>query len=414
MGICQSKEKILDNNKNVTMTNELQFTRYLYEKDEVKISLITSILNKNREEAQFWAYELYYSGFKKELCELFWSIYYDFYYVINPKFYKYLIKKLKCGLSKNTEKEKNNVAMIINNFIVRQFTLDIFFMRIFVKSFDFDKEYMNDYTTSCDFTFAVKELKILLEARDYMMLASFILDDVKQEHLLNTLTVITLFFTENGLNIDYKDIMDEYNKILLSDTTHKRLILLANLIHLYGLYLKGKKIIGKNTNVIVEPEDVVMYETIEVNLQEKENDIRMPTLSAYKILPVAALYPIDKYNYLSLFKLKRDNTDIKTAYYFNWLYHASFSPLWKERIQKYNGFIDEEKKTVLFKNESLEEEFYNYFNYEPDEQKSEVQDKNIQPIETTRTWVSFYKEYNKNSIIALDEEFLLELNKIEY
>jgi hypothetical protein len=414
MGICQSKEKISDNNNNVTMTNELQFTRYLYEKDEVKIALITSILNKNREEAEFWAYELYYSGFKNELSELFWSICYDFYYVINPKLYKYLIKKLKYNLSKNTEKEKNDVAMIINNFIIRQYTLDVFFMRIFVKNFDFDKKYINDYTTSGDFTFAIKELKILLEERDYMMLSSFILDDVKQEHLLNTLTVITLFFTEKGLSINYKDIIDEYNKILLSNTTHKRLILLANLIHLYGLYLKGKKIIGKNIHVIVEPEDVVMYETIEVNLQEKENGIRIPILSAYKILPVASLYHIDKYNFLSLFTLKRDNTDIKTSYYFNWLYHASFSPLWKERIQKYDGIIDEEKKTVLFKNESLEEEFYNYFNYEPDEQKCEVQNKNIQPIETTRTWLSFYKEYNKNGIIDLDEELLSELNKTEY
>ena len=67
MGICQSKEKMSDNNTTVKMTNELQFTRYLYEKDEVKVALITSVLNKNCEEAQFWGYELYYSGFKKEL-----------------------------------------------------------------------------------------------------------------------------------------------------------------------------------------------------------------------------------------------------------------------------------------------------------------------------------------------------------
>ena len=73
------------------MNNEFQFTRYLYEKEEVKLSLILCILNK-KEEAIFWAYELYYSGFKSDLINLFWTIYYDFYYTSNPSFEKYLLK----------------------------------------------------------------------------------------------------------------------------------------------------------------------------------------------------------------------------------------------------------------------------------------------------------------------------------
>ena len=72
---------------NDKIENELQFTRYLYEKDEVKISLIMSILNK-KDDAIFWAYELYYSGFQNELVDLFWSLYYDFYYTLNPSFEK--------------------------------------------------------------------------------------------------------------------------------------------------------------------------------------------------------------------------------------------------------------------------------------------------------------------------------------
>ena len=49
--------------------SELIFTRYLYVKDEVRISLLVSILKKS-DDALFWAYELYYSGFKNELFEL--------------------------------------------------------------------------------------------------------------------------------------------------------------------------------------------------------------------------------------------------------------------------------------------------------------------------------------------------------
>ena len=81
------------------MDNQIQFTRYLYEKDEVKLSLLLCILNK-KEEAIFWAYELYYSGFKTELVNLFWTMYYDFYYTSNPSFEKYLLKKLNNNSSK--------------------------------------------------------------------------------------------------------------------------------------------------------------------------------------------------------------------------------------------------------------------------------------------------------------------------
>ena len=44
-------------------------TRYLYFKDDVLCSLFFSILNKEKDEALFWAYELYYSGYEEETVE---------------------------------------------------------------------------------------------------------------------------------------------------------------------------------------------------------------------------------------------------------------------------------------------------------------------------------------------------------
>ena len=98
---------IFENNHYLTakMSNEIQFTRYLYEKDEVKLALILSILNKKEENAEFWAYELYHSGFKLELIDLFWSLYYDFYYTQNPSFEKYLQTKLKTHLDLDLNSE---------------------------------------------------------------------------------------------------------------------------------------------------------------------------------------------------------------------------------------------------------------------------------------------------------------------
>jgi hypothetical protein len=47
--------------------NEPIFTRYLYIVPDVYASLLDAIENKKRDEALFWAYELYYSGFENEL-----------------------------------------------------------------------------------------------------------------------------------------------------------------------------------------------------------------------------------------------------------------------------------------------------------------------------------------------------------
>ena len=76
------------------MTQNIIFTRYLYLKDELKISLLTSLIDKN-EGCIFWAYELYYSGFENELFDLLWKIYFNFYYTLNPSFQQYFIKKHK-------------------------------------------------------------------------------------------------------------------------------------------------------------------------------------------------------------------------------------------------------------------------------------------------------------------------------
>jgi hypothetical protein len=62
------------------------FTRYLYEYNQVKYSLLFALLEKCREEALFWAYELYHSGFKKQTWHLVRDIYVDYYEETHPSF----------------------------------------------------------------------------------------------------------------------------------------------------------------------------------------------------------------------------------------------------------------------------------------------------------------------------------------
>ena len=152
----------------------------------------------------------------------------------------------------------------------------------------------------------------------------------------------------------------------------------------YFTAIANKKL-GKNLYIHVEPEEVVLYETIHAG----------EGLVPRKILRLAKIYAIDSDNYLSLFDLKRENQDIKTAYYYDWLYYASFSPLWRTRILKHNGVIDQKNHKVEFDDDDIDE-FYDNYGYEPDEQSTEVENKTIQDIRKERNWLSFYKEHNIN------------------
>ena len=149
------------------MNVEIQFTRYLYEKEEVKLSFIMCLLNK-KEESIFWAYELFYSGLKIELISLFWSVYYDFYYTLNPSFEKYLQQKLKNNLEFEPNCE-NLLAMIVNNFIIRPYSMDIFMLKQIVKICNFDNSYMQEYGSTCNFKIICSELESILKTQDFMI-----------------------------------------------------------------------------------------------------------------------------------------------------------------------------------------------------------------------------------------------------
>jgi hypothetical protein len=379
------------------MSNELQFTRYLYEKDEVTLSLIMCVLNKNEEEAVFWAYELYYSGFQTELVAVFWSIYYDFYYTLNPSFEKYLQTKFKNNLVLTID-SVNCISMIVNNFMIRPHNMDVFILKQLVNICDFDKADIQDYIIENNFEVMRNELLNVLRTKDYMMLASYILTDVKETHLCDAFKVaLEYFVTDKGIKIDKKYLAIDYEKYPFD----KSVLILSRIM--YYFTLANNKKMGKNIYVHVEPEDVVLYETIYTNAN----------LSPRKILPLAKIYAIDSYNYLSLFDLKRETQDIKTAYYYDWLYYASFSPLWNSRILKYNGVIDEKNKKIVFDDDDIDE-FYDVYGYEPDEQTADVENKTIQDIRKERTWQSFYKKHNIHGVVEIEDDILSSIYKMTY
>ena len=116
---------------------------------------------------------------------------------------------------------------------------------------------------------------------------------------------------------------------------------------------------------------------------------------------------------LNLFKLNRNKykNELTNMYYNKWIYHASFSPIWHNRIKKYYGYVDYLNMNVCFKNDDCLEDFYNIYGYEPDEQPSEIQNKNIGPINYDCNWFDFYGLYRNNGIINISDDELDELNE---
>ena len=126
--------------------SKITFTRYLYIKDEVQLALLVSILNKS-EKSLFWAYELYYSGFHVELFNLLWKIYFDFYYTLNPGFYKYFIKKQKEWSKTEDSFEKNKIiGVVVSNLLIRPHNMDVFLVRYIVDNFEIEStEQMSEW-----------------------------------------------------------------------------------------------------------------------------------------------------------------------------------------------------------------------------------------------------------------------------
>lgn len=69
----------------------------------------------------------------------------------------------------------------------------------------------------------------------------------------------------------------------------------------------------------------------------------------------------------------------KNLYYYHWLWLCSGTPIWRYRIDFYKGKFDIEQMEYIFGNDDqdLLEQFWNAYNYEPDEQPRKIQELNM-------------------------------------
>jgi len=374
--------------------SDLIFTRYLYVKDEVRIALLVSILNK-KDDAIFWAYELYYSGFKNELINLIWKIYYDFFVTLNPTFDQYLLKKHKELLQLNDDNDRI-ISSIIQDLLFRPFNTDVFMLRNICENFEIDIVYHNNTEKITDMIELHKNFEHWVKTNDYRSISQWVLNinqSFKIEHIYRVCLDI---FETNGLKITKSKLEKDFN-LSLKININPNIILLSKIMLLFSKKEDLKK--GKSIYINADPEDIIPYETI----------CGSDELKHYRILENVYVCGIDELKHLSLFKLKRNKYNLRDKYLNNWEYHASFSPIWSQRIRKYRGYVDYNKQKVII-NDELLEEFYMLYGLEPDEQKKEIQNKSIMGIEKKYDWKQFNTKYKKNGLFEVYEEELDEFN----
>ena len=367
---------------------KLQFTRYLYCKKEVSYNFLITLLEKDIEKCLFWAFELYYSGFIYEIKEYILKFYYDIYFAKNYKLESYIYNKLFIGRF-----SEENLYQIINVLINRSFDMDIFLINHYksnLLSTPVNKNKFQDLSWT-----DIKDQKVLDTFIKYIKFKSNLVDQVD-------LILTELDPSKRGL----------VNKVL------KKYPQLVETILLGRIYINLKKCKQEEKNLVVEMDtlNLDIFKTQEVDLEERGNGDKyphIPKVSAYQILSridLKAHHPE-----IQLFKLPRfdKEIDIQKTLWYHWLYYCFETPIWRNRINKYQGDSDSFKKEIIFDEESdLFDDFYNHYGLEPDEQSKEIQDKWLK-IKDTSSWEKVIEKWNKNGKLK-GKKWLCNLNQLDY
>ena len=147
-----------------------------------------------------------------------------------------------------------------------------------------------------------------------------------------------------------------------------------------GLYIRKKLAQIKDETLATIVKNLTMKRP---DLMETA-DVKFVNVKAYHIEPYKTLDPTHcvKWKYLQTAckyavckeKLQKSDIDIRLSIFREkWLYEASFSPIWMERIHQVGGVVEE--GYIKFPTEDDEEAFYDQYGFEPDEQPLEIQTK---------------------------------------
>ena len=324
------------------------FTRYLYEKARVRYSILYSLVIGDREQAKFWAYEIYYSGFKDDLFIYFWKIYYYFYSYSNFELESYLLRKTNEWIDDN--KKDWIVGNIIDNFYIRKLSIDSYLMIAGkIENPDelevwFSQIKKNENKEEC--------LNILNECYDH-----FKISEKNKKKVIDDLSLIY----ENKL----------FNFKIFQNACCSRIMTAVYLVIQNEKF--GKKMfVSEKEN----KEEIKKY----------QNPLLIKNNSFSKRVSKLLVYPLH---------ISPNQNVLTIEDYKNWVYDSYETPIWKTRIEKFGGKLSEDgDRRVVFETEESEEKFYNKYDFDPDEQSRETQQKWF-GIKLFNSWDELYEHKDK-------------------
>ena len=113
---------------------------------------------------------------------------------------------------------------------------------------------------------------------------------------------------------------------------------------------------------------------------------------SYKILQEKRDFCINKNIGCFIENLNDLNKNKQAIFWHYWEYFANHSPIWKNRFEKYNCRF--KNQIPVFNNDTIYENFYEIYGYEPDEQNKETQIKSTLqiPDNTIKDWMIYIFE----------------------
>lgn len=382
----------------------LKLTRFLYNQEEVKLSLIASLLTKKSIlECYYWFSELYYSQI--DILSIIWEIYFDYYALINPKFEYYITKKINEWNHKDhSTRDIKDLLYIIKNMYILKHSSDIFLLRQISLIPDLCQQYIYIKKSNSKM--------ISNDPRLYSLLIS-----IKKNNWIDICYYLKKIMNFPSSDINecissqtiYESIINYFslkNKTQLSEIWNSRIDTMD--FHYILKFICSFKMNNQdviNTKMIyVSPSNEDMLEIREIN-----EEIIQPI---YKTLLYKRRFTID--SNIGSFNLTRFNISNYKKENYNWEYYASFTPLWKERILAYKGSINDKSKYIEFDDDENLELFYERYGYELDEQSKEVQEYSLLDIEKKEAsdWLK-YIDMGHNTV-SNDWKFPIWVNEYEF
>jgi len=328
-------------NKKENNNSELQLTELLYPLDELLITGVESILNKciPIEECYYWFYELHISEI--DIADIIRHITLIFYTSNDEWLEKYIEQKLE---KYKKDKDFIHIATIVTNLRASKESARVLYMQ----------QYLNELPT------------ILYRSKEPLVRAIVQVDN------RNIPSLITNISNRFGWDKVYKIIIDHYSSSMNCGDLKKIDNIWKNrqkgddgirLLSIICMFDKNKQRKKKERPIRVSAHK----EKVKMVIEERNK----PVERKYLYLSYKRRCFIS--NDVGAFMLARENVDnFEEACILKWEYYVRNTPSWKRRLKKFNITFNEDR-SVMFKNDDIEDRFNQQYYMDLDEQPKEVQ-----------------------------------------